>query len=105
MYLLVPTVLVCTRIGPETPPSWSTDTRGATLRTYRRKHKSRLRAAARTATAAAMEEPPRHEDHEDDAIVARAHARWGPRGWSSNVARGVRQASTRARDSDGSHAP
>ena len=22
MYLLVPTVLVCTRIGPETPPSW-----------------------------------------------------------------------------------
>ena len=52
-----------------------------------------------------MEEPPRHENHEDDAIVARAHARWGPRGWSSNVARGVRQASTRARDSDGSHAP
>ena len=62
-------------------------------------------AARRTPTAAAMEEPPRHEDHEDDAIVARAHARWGPRGWSSNVARGVRQASTRARDSDGSHAP
>ncbi|CAH0372419.1 unnamed protein product, partial [Pelagomonas calceolata] len=42
-------------------------------------------AARRTPTAAAMEEPPRHEDHEDDAIVARAHARWGPRGWSSNV--------------------